>query len=310
MSVSVENHRRRSDYETDAPFGRSNARRNHSNGRPVKPRGREEGPLWGFSYDRAESAIHLLLAFIMVGGLAGLLWNFVAPEATKPAEPVKSAALPAPAPAVPAQPQAQPEKPIAAPAMQKVESVKPAEPAAAPALQKVENVKPAEPVAAPAKPEPLAAALMSHTPIANAPAPLPPPPAELREKLAAPAETAPATEAVKPHLVEPIPVRSETEAPPPVESAKAEPKAEPTEANSVRTAHCYLKLSGRVLTNGTCRVEITDNGIIFQLPGKPLEITHEHGRAWIATLGGRSLGKVYKSGSCWGARGFYACKNG
>ena len=212
MSVSVENHRRRSDYETDAPFGRSNARRNHSNGRPVKPRGREEGPLWGFSYDRAESAIHLLLAFIMVGGLAGLLWNFVAPEATKPAAPVKSAALPAPAPAVPAQPQPSPRSPLAAPAMQKVESVKPAEPVAAPALQKIENVKPAEPVAAPAKPEPLAAALMSHTPIANAPAPLPPPPAELREKLAAPAETAPATEAVKPHLVEPIPVRSETEA--------------------------------------------------------------------------------------------------
>jgi hypothetical protein len=269
----------------------------------VKPRGRDEGPLWGFSYDRAESAIHLLLAFIMVGGLAGLLWNFVSPEAAKPPAPVKAAALPTQAPAVPAQPQAQAQA-------QALAQPQPDKPAAAPAVQKVENVKPAEPVAAPAKPEPLAAALMSHTPIANAPAPLPPPPAELREKLAAPAETASATEAVKPHLVEPIPVKSETEAAPPVESAKTEPKAEPAEANNVRTAHCYLKLAGRVQANATCRVEITDNGIIFQLPGKPLEITHEHGRAWNATLGGRSLGKVYKSGSCWGARGFYACKNG
>lgn len=288
MSVFLDNHRRGSDYETDAPFGRSNVRRNHSNGRPMKPRRRDEAPLWGFSYDRAESAIHLLLAFIMVGGVAAMLWNFVAPEAEKPAAPVRTA-LPAPA-----KPQTAPEKTAVAPPIAKVENPAPVETVPPP------PVKPAAP--------PLTAAVLSPTPIANAPAPLPPPPVELREKLAAPVE-APAAVAAKAPEPQPAPVAEQAEASPP-EAAATEAKADAVEGNSVRTAHCYVKLGGRVETNASCRVEITDNGIIFRLPGKPLEITHEHGRTWNATLGGRSLGKVYKSGSCWGSRGFYACKKG
>jgi hypothetical protein len=285
MSVFLENERRGSDYETEARLGRSTVRRSYPDGRPIRPPRREDAPLWGFSYDRAESVIHLLLAFTMVGGAAAVIWH-LAPEVEKPAAPVKTLSRPAPV-----QPLAAAPKP-AAPTLAKVESAKPVAPAA--------PEKPAAPA--------LAAAVMSPTPISNAPAPLPPPAAELREKLAEPAGPPAAPMAAEAAPI-PVPVITESEPASP-ETVKAEPKAESSETNSVRSAHCYLKLSGRVQANASCKVQITDNGIIFQLPGKPLEITHDHGRTWLAALGGRSLGKVYKSGSCWGGHGFYACKNG
>jgi hypothetical protein len=48
--------------------------------------------------------------------------------------------------------------------------------------------------------------------------------------------------------------------------------------------------------------------VTFEFPGRSLEIVQKHDRVWVATLGGRTLGPVYKSGSCWGAKGFYACE--
>jgi hypothetical protein len=73
---------------------------------------------------------------------------------------------------------------------------------------------------------------------------------------------------------------------------------------------CFFKLSGRVQSSGSCRVLHTGGGVTFQFPGKPLTIAHAQGSVWSATFGGRDIGKVYRSGSCWAAKGFYACEKG
>jgi cytoskeletal protein RodZ len=288
MSVFLENHRRGSDYDTSSP--RSGSKR------PSKPRRGDDAPLWGFSYDRAEGVIHLLLAFTMVGGAAAMLWTLlVAPEpkvAEKPAAPAKAAMASAPAEA-----RAAAEKPPAP--IVKTESR--AEPAQI-ATPVPTSVPAPAPVAAPAM-----AAAMSPISIADAPAPLAPPPADVRARLAAPVDT-PARPVVTTRVTDSEAPTAEAATPQKSEDAPAQASA--SEGDRSRTAHCYLKLAGRVQANASCQVQITENGIIFQLPGKPLAIEHVRGRTWAATLGGRSLGNVYKSGSCWGAHGFYACKNG
>lgn len=290
MSVFLE-HRRGSDYEASPP------RRGLK--RPAKPAGGDDAPLWGFSYDRAEGVIHLLLAFTMVGGAAAMLWTLVAaPEpkvAEKPAAPVKVATAPAPAEA-----RATAEK-APAPIVKAENKAEPA-PVASSVAAPVAAPIPA-PVAAPAM---AMAAAMSPISIANAPAPLAPPPADVRARLVASAET-PARPVVTTRETEPEAPAAEA---PAQKSEEAPAQASASEGERTRAAHCYVKLSGRVQTNATCQVQITENGIIFQIPGKPLSIEHVHGRTWVATLGGRALGNVYKSGSCWGGHGFYACKNG
>ncbi|MGJ0509786.1 MAG: hypothetical protein ACR652_22220 [Methylocystis sp.] len=294
MSVFLDNHGRRSDYEPEAFRGGAKLP-----GRKAPPRRRaDDAPLWGFSYDRAEGFIHLLLAFTLVGGAAAMLWTLVPPVTDKRGAAAKVAvAVPAPQPQP--QPQTRPEKP--APAMQNVEKTSEiqADPAHAP-------------ISAPAQ-----ATAASLAPIAAAPAPLAPPPAEMRARLGAPvteparemamAEASPEPEPAA--VAAPAPAAREL-APPPAQRTAEEPRADAPESDRSRMAHCYVKLSGRVTISGTCRVQRTDDGLIFQLPGKPLEIAHAHGRVWTATLGGRTIGKVYKSGSCWGGRGFYACQNG
>jgi hypothetical protein len=99
----------------------------------------------------------------------------------------------------------------------------------------------------------------------------------------------------------------------PAQTARDEEVAPPASTSKngdgvARTAKCFVKLAGRVQSSGACRVSHTDALVIFDLSGKALEITHSHGRVWTAQFGGRSLGKVFKTGACWGGKGFYACE--
>lgn len=306
MSVFFENRGRESDQESDAATGVS--RRSLSRWRArgnSSPRHRQDDdrPLWGFSYERVEAVVHLLLAFGVVGGAAAILSaGLFNPGA--PVEKIEAqAALTTPLAAPPA--------PAAAPAAKKLVETGPVAPAekveqapAAPAPDPLLNVQPiAQAAAAPLEP-------------AIAPEPLAPPTMDLREKLAPREEMrqqdARDAIAVPPPASAALPQETAYQ-PPASEKASVGPEklaAENKAAEGGRIARCYLKLSGRVQTSGACRVRHTAEAVVFQLPGKQLEITHAHGRTWMATLGGQSLGKVFKSGACWGARAFYACENG
>ncbi|WP_424363119.1 hypothetical protein [Methylocystis parvus] len=281
---------------------------------------RDDGTLWGFAYDRIEGVVHLTLAFTIVGGAAVVLSSAlfspgaplggpvekpaVARQAPTVASAAREAAAPKEAPApVPVNAAPAPVAPV-----QQAEPV-PEAPAANPYL----DARPMTDSAAPAT-------------AASAPEPLAPPSADIREKLVASQDVAPALAA---------PPVQETAAPPAeanayqapaapavanLDDAKVEPPpagAKPAADDSKadaggRMAKCYLKLSGKVQNSGACRVNHAGESVIFHLPGKPLELAHDRGRVWTATLGGRNLGKVYKNkdAPCWGAKGFYACENG
>lgn len=299
MSVFSENHGRDHGYDSDFPQPRR-ARRD-----------REDPPLWGFSYDRAEGVIHLLLAFSIVGGAAAVLSSGVfAPEApqARRVEARVAPQSPAPSPQQRSDTQRKAEAPPAAKPLSEAPALAEARPPA-PAL---------EPAAKPAA----SASFLDSRPLAEVgtmPAkalePLAPPPAAIREKID-PSETTTQklAAAAPPPVAEVAPVRAEEAAPreeppsPPQGESQAPRQAKAEDRG--RMAHCYLKLSGRVQSSGSCMVRRTEDSVILDLPGKPLEIAHAHGRVWTATLGGRALGKVYRSGACWGARGFYACENG
>ncbi len=319
MSVFSENHGRNRAYESDAPPLESKIsglleRRGQS--RSAR-REREDPPMWGFSYDRAEGVIHLLLAFSIVGGAAAILSSgLFAPEVAQARKVEARAALPAPL-----APQQRAEtQPLAQP---KAQSQPAPPPSSKPLSEAPADARSAAPMGTPEKAAMAPVSLLDSRPLteigatpAKAPEPLAPPPASLREKLD-PGEEAMKRVAVAapPPVAETAPARVD-EAPPREEPSSLLEKgaqASKEEAKSEdrgRMAHCYLKLSGRVQSSGSCRVRRTEDSVILELPGKPLQIAHAHGRVWTATLGGRSLGRVYRSGACWGARGFYACENG
>ena len=76
------------------------------------------------------------------------------------------------------------------------------------------------------------------------------------------------------------------------------------------TSNCLVKVDGRVLINHSCQVSSTkQQRVTFELAEKPLTISHDHGRTWLATLGSQELGKVYKTGSCWGSKRAYICEH-
>ena len=76
------------------------------------------------------------------------------------------------------------------------------------------------------------------------------------------------------------------------------------------TSNCLVKVDGRVLINRSCQVSWTkQQEVTFALAEKPLTISHDHGRTWLATLGSQELGKVYKRGSCWGSKRVYVCEH-
>lgn len=91
------------------------------------------------------------------------------------------------------------------------------------------------------------------------------------------------------------------------------PKAspEPTAGLDEYEARCFVKIDGRVLTAKVCRIlKEKEREVIFEIEEGPLTIRLRQGRVWTARLKERDFGNVYKTGSCWGARGFYACDRG
>jgi hypothetical protein len=75
-------------------------------------------------------------------------------------------------------------------------------------------------------------------------------------------------------------------------------------------SNCLVKVAKRVLINRSCQVSWTRRQrVTFALGEKPLTISHEHGRTWLATLGNQELGKVFKTGSCWGSKRVYICEH-
>lgn len=76
------------------------------------------------------------------------------------------------------------------------------------------------------------------------------------------------------------------------------------------TSNCLVKVDGRILINRSCQVFWTkQQRITFELAERPLTISLDHGRTWLATLGSQELGKVYKTGSCWGSKRVYICEH-
>lgn len=81
-------------------------------------------------------------------------------------------------------------------------------------------------------------------------------------------------------------------------------------APDARTGKCYVRISGRVLNTGACQISRKGGGVTFQYAGQTLTLSPVRGKTWSATLGGRNIGSVYKSGSCWGSRSTYICDRG
>ncbi len=91
-----------------------------------------------------------------------------------------------------------------------------------------------------------------------------------------------------------------------VSRVEKEPKSRVNES----TSDCLVKVDRRVLIDRSCQVSWTkQQRVTFALGEKPLTISHDHGRTWLATLGSRDLGKVFKSGSCWGSKRAYICEH-
>lgn len=63
-----------------------------------------------------------------------------------------------------------------------------------------------------------------------------------------------------------------------------------------------MKVGGRVLTSGAnCRVSRKGQTLSLAFGSSGLAISPHKGREWTLTVAGRNVGKVYKSGSCWGS---------
>ncbi|HEY8124637.1 MAG TPA: hypothetical protein VIF88_04370 [Methylocystis sp.] len=144
------------------------------------------------------------------------------------------------------------------------------------------------------------------------PEPLPPPP-KADVPTAAPALGA---AAVAP-LDAPLPKTAFDAAPPVDTAATAGPddeapaartaarqsQREDEPANDGRRAKCFVKIDGRVLFERSCLLRQPRRSTLTLNAGDDaVVLTQDHGRRWTASLGGRSLGKVYRTGDCWGRR--------
>ncbi len=88
-------------------------------------------------------------------------------------------------------------------------------------------------------------------------------------------------------------------------AAKQEPPA-----SEARTGKCYVRIAGRVLNSGVCQISRKGGAVVFQYSGQMLTLSPARGKSWSAALGGKTLGNVYKSGSCWGSKSTYICDRG
>lgn len=81
-------------------------------------------------------------------------------------------------------------------------------------------------------------------------------------------------------------------------------------ASEARSGKCYVRISGRVLNSGACQISRKGGAVVFQYSGQTLTLSPARGKTWSAALGGKTLGNVYKSGSCWSSKSTYICDRG
>ncbi|MCQ4189862.1 hypothetical protein [Methylocystis suflitae] len=90
---------------------------------------------------------------------------------------------------------------------------------------------------------------------------------------------------------------------PAARTAARERQREDEPANEGRRAKCFVKIDGRVLFERSCMLRQPGRSTLTLSSGADaIVLTQDHGRTWTASLGGRSLGKVYRTGECWGRR--------
>ncbi|MGE4173214.1 MAG: hypothetical protein AB7F41_12120, partial [Methylocystis sp.] len=190
------------------------------------------------------------------------------------------------------------------------------------------SAKPAQP-AAPA-PDAADATALREARVAEAPVAAEPFP----EPLSPPTKTdtpaaAPALGAVAAPPLDAAPARPKTafdDAPPVAAAADAVALAEADDnapaarvsqredetAGAARHAKCFVKVDGRVLFERSCMLRQPNRSVLTLNAGDDaIVLKLEHGRTWMASLGGRSLGKVYRTGQCWGRRRqVYICAKG
>ncbi len=209
-----------------------------------------------------------------------------------------------------------------------------------PASQSIPAIDPPAEVAAPAEPAPLArnvepangvrqeqekapavTPMRETLPAAEAveapsPEPLPPPAAKANGAahvtLSNPAAISALDQARPKTAFDDAPPLDMAAPPQPASVERAEPAREVEPAGARRQARCFVKVDGRVIFEHACPVlQPKQSTLMLDLGERPLVLSLGHGRTWTATLGGRSLGKVYKAGHCWGRRKeVYICAYG
>lgn len=93
------------------------------------------------------------------------------------------------------------------------------------------------------------------------------------------------------------------------EAAMNAPRSEAV-APHAPNAKCYVRISGRVLEGRACQISRNGGAVTFQYAGQTLTLAPVKGKTWTATLSGKKLGSVYKSGTCWASRSAYVCERG
>ncbi|MEF3364930.1 hypothetical protein V3H18_00105 [Methylocystis sp. 9N] len=148
------------------------------------------------------------------------------------------------------------------------------------------------------------------------------PPASLAAAPAAPLQEGgaaqdegPASAAAPAAAFEAGPVSEGATEPAPSQTASAARDEAPTAAAAKaapegRAGKCLVKISGRVVNSGACRISSSGAAVTFQYSGQTATLSPVKGKTWSLTLGGKKLGPVYKSGGCWASRQAYICERG
>jgi hypothetical protein len=157
--------------------------------------------------------------------------------------------------------------------------------------------------------------LEAQSAAAPLPEPLPPPLAKAQIPETAPAQEAgraAALDETQPQVgverVAPAEAAEPTESPRGAVAGRTEEKS----ADEGRRTQCLVKVDGSVLFDRGCTLrQVGRSTFTFDAGGDDVILTLERGRTWTASLGGRSLGKVYRTGNCWGRRReVYICAKG
>lgn len=288
---------RRNEVEADSADPQKHHESGYARGKSQKSRS-DDGVGWiervsrEVGYERVERAFHVLVGGVILAGcLAIVTAGFRGQAPVQPAEGVTQVQL---------APQAKQDSALAA---QETQNLQVSAPKAIESESATPIVKPPtviandilspavdSPAPQPAQSESVAAeSAASEMPRASEPA--------SAAEVAMAAPEAPTGES-SPNAVPSAPA---------VRDTNADDKSEATE----RAAKCFVKVSGRVLTSGNCRVSHKGASVTFLHSGQPVTISPSRGREWSLTLGGRNVGKVYKVGGCWGSqRHTWICERG